>query len=47
MMANIDVSKMNLERVGFVRSPEGNICEGTGSNVFFKDQELYTKTKKR
>ena len=44
MMANIDVSKMNLERAwALLEDPEGNICEGTGSNVFFvKDQELFT-----
>ncbi len=44
MMANIDISKMNLERAwALLEDPDGNICEGTGSNIFFvKDNELYT-----
>ncbi|GIR20507.1 hypothetical protein CM15mP35_07680 [bacterium] len=44
MMANIDISKMNLERGwALLEDLEGNICEGTGSNIFFvKDQELFT-----
>ena len=44
MMANIDISKMNLERAwALLEDLEGNICEGTGSNVFFvRNNEIYT-----
>tara|TARA_B100001287_G_scaffold53919_2_gene42602 strand:- start:2502 stop:3494 length:993 start_codon:yes stop_codon:yes gene_type:complete len=44
MMANIDVSKMNLERAwALLEDLEGNICEGTGSNIFFvRNNEIFT-----
>ncbi len=44
MMANIEVSKKGIPRAWAVlEDPEGNICEGTGSNIFFvKNNELVT-----
>jgi len=44
MMANIDIANKKLDRAwALLEDPEGNICEGTGSNIFFvKNGELYT-----
>ena len=44
MMANIDIANKKLDRAwALLEDPEGNICEGTGSNIFFvKDEQLYT-----
>lgn len=44
MMANIDISKMDLERGwALLEDLDGNICEGTGSNIFFvRNNEIFT-----
>jgi len=44
MMANIDISRLNLDRSwAILEDLDGNICEGTGANIFFvKENKLFT-----